>query len=201
MIGAIELQEQEEENRIYLTDDGLTSNYTKNTYHNVFEHFIKITVKNKDLRVLLDTKQSVIESKIIDHIKYLHEVQHLGYLSIQTHLSGILRFFAMNDCHLNIKKIRRFLPEDESEYYTKDRPYSFKEIEQILSICDVRSRAMVLIMSSTGMRIGGLRELRIGDIRKIDEFGSYLIWVYNRYRRDRYFTFCTRVRCCNRCIP
>jgi integrase len=190
MVGAIELQQQEEENRIYLTEDGLTSNYTKNTII-INDHFSKTTVKNKDLRVLLDTKQSVVESKIIDHIKYLHEVQHLGYLSIQTHLSGILRFFAMNDYHLNIKKIRRFLPEDESEYYTKDRPYSVKEIEQILSKCDVRSRAMVLIMSSTGMRIGGLRELRIGDIRKINEFGLYLIWVYNRYRRDRYFTFCT----------
>src|SRR5918994_1368971 len=191
-MGEIEPQQQSEENRIYLTDDGLTSNYTKYTYHNTFDYFIKTTVKNKDLRALLDTKQSVIESKIIDHIRYLHEVRHLSYLSIQTHLSGILRFFAMNDYHLNIKKIRRFLPEDiVSELYTKDRPYSVKEIEQILLKCDVRSRAMVLIMSSTGMRIGGLRELRIGDIRKIDEFGLYLIWVYNRYRRDRYFTFCT----------
>jgi hypothetical protein len=107
MVGAIELQQQEEENRIYLTEDGLTSNYTKNTII-INDHFSKTTVKNKDLRVLLDTKQSVVESKIIDHIKYLHEVQHLGYLSIQTHLSGILRFFAMNDYHLNIKKIRRF---------------------------------------------------------------------------------------------
>jgi hypothetical protein len=51
--------------------------------------------------------------------------------------------------------------------------------------------AAVLIMASTGMRIGGLRELRYGDIKKIDEFGLYLIWVYNRYRKDRYFTFCT----------
>jgi integrase len=102
---------------------------------------------------LLDTKQSIIESTIIDHIKYLHEVRHLGYLSIQTHLSGILRFFAMNDYHLNIKKIRRFLPEDESEYYTKDRHYSVKEIEQILSICDIRAKVAVLLMASTGMRI------------------------------------------------
>ncbi len=38
---------------------------------------IKITVKNDNLRVLLDTKQSVVESKIIDHIKYLNEVKHL----------------------------------------------------------------------------------------------------------------------------
>jgi integrase len=184
---------EEEEERIYEPDDGLTSNYTKNTYRNTFNHFIKITVKNDNRRVLLDTKQSVVESKIINHIKYLNEVQHLGHLSIQTHLSGILRFFAMNDYHLNIKKIRRFLPEDIAEDGITDRPYSVTEIEKILSKCkgDDRCTAVVLIMASTGMRISGLRELRYGDIKKIDEYGLYIIWVYNRYRKDRYITFCT----------
>ena len=89
MAGTIEQQEQqEEENRIYQAYDGLTSDYTKNTYRNAFNHFIKVTVKNDGLRVLLDTKQSVVESMIVDHIKYLNEVQYLGHLSIQTHLSG-----------------------------------------------------------------------------------------------------------------
>jgi hypothetical protein len=46
----------------------------------------------------------------------------------------------VNDYHLNIKKIRRFLPEDIVSDMT-DRPYSIKEKEQILSKCDVRSRA------------------------------------------------------------
>ena len=46
-------------------------------------------------------------------------------------------------------------------------------------------------MLSTGMRIGGLRELQKGHIKKIDEFGLYLIWVYNRSGKDRYYTFCT----------
>ena len=59
--GAIEpyqqQQQQEEENRIYQAYDGLTSSYTKNTYRYAFDHFIKITVKNDNLRVLLDTKQ------------------------------------------------------------------------------------------------------------------------------------------------
>ena len=189
-----QLQQQQHdevvEDRIYLATDGLTSAYTIHTYNQAFNRFIQITIKNDNFRILLDTKQSVVESKIIDHIKYLKDTQHLSYLSIQSHLSGILRFFTVNDYHLNIKKIRRFLPEDIVSDMT-DRPYSIKEIEQILSKCDVRSRAAVYLMTSTGMRIGGLRELRFGDIKKIDEFGIYLIWVYNRYRKDRYFTFCT----------
>ena len=126
-------QQQEEENRVYLAYDGLTSSYTKNTYRYSFDNFIKITVKNDNLRVLLEPKQSIVEYKLISHIKYLNEVQQLGYLSIQTHLSGILRFFAMNDYHLNIKKIRRFLPSNIT-----DRSYSVTEIEKILSKCDGR---------------------------------------------------------------
>ena len=107
------------------------------------------------------------------------------------HLSGILHFFEINDINLDTRKIRRFLPEDVSDHYATDRPYSVKEIEQILSKCDVRSRAMVLLMASTGMRIGGLQDLRYEDIKKIEEHGLYMIWVYNRFRQHRYYTFCT----------
>ena len=186
-------QDQQQE-RIYLTTDGLTSPSTKRAYYLSFNQFIKTTVKNDNLRALLDTKQNVIESKIIDHITYLNEVQHLSCVSIQTHLSGILRFFSMNDYHINTKKIRRFLPEDivsEDAPRDSDRPYSAAEIQQILSRCDIRARAAVLIMTSTGCRIDALRELRYGDITKITEFGLYRIWMYNRYRKHRYLTFCT----------
>jgi hypothetical protein len=47
-------------------------------------------------------------------------------------------------------------------------------------------------MLSSGLRIGGLHELQLGDIKKIDEFGLYMIWVYNRSRKHRYYTFCSR---------
>lgn len=105
--------------------------------------------------------------------------------------SGILHFFKINDINLNIVKISRFLPEDESERYGKDRPYSAPEVERILEKCDVRSKVVVYIMVSTGMRIGALPSLRIEAIRRIDEFVIYIIWSYNRSKQSRYFTFCT----------
>lgn len=171
--------------------EGLKSSHTKRAYRLAFDHFVKTTLKNGDIQALLDTKQNVIESKIIDHITSLKDVQRLTYLSIQVHLSGIFHFFEMNDYHLNTKKIKRFLPEDESDHYARDRPYSVKEIEKILSRCDIRAKVIVLLMVSTGIRIGGLRDLQIGDLKKIDEFSFYLIWVYNRSRKDRYYTFTT----------
>jgi integrase len=184
-------QEQEGEPRVYDITAGLKSEHTKRAYSKAFDRFLKTTIKSDDCRALLDTKQSVIESKIIDHITYLKDVQHLSCLSIEVHLSGIFHFFEMNDYYLNTKKIKRFLPEHESDYYARDRPYSTNEIERILSKCDVRARAVVLLMTSAGMRIDGLRDLRIGDIKKMDEFSIYLIWVYNRSMKDRYYTFCT----------
>lgn len=107
-----EQTQEKESTRIYLATDGLTSNRTKEAYNYAFNDFKKITLKNDDLRALLNTKQKVVESKIIDHITYLKDVRHLSYVSIQTRLSGILRFFSMDDYHLNVVKIRRFLPED-----------------------------------------------------------------------------------------
>lgn len=184
---------QEEQIRVYSVTDGLKSKHTKIAYNIAFNHFLKTTVKSDDLRALLDIKQSVIESKIIDHVKYLKDVEKLKYRSILVHLQAIFHFFEINDYNnnnLKRRKIRRFLPEDESDHYARDRPYSIKDIEQILSGCDIRARVAVLLMASTGMRIGGLRELEFGDIRKIDEFGIYLIWVYNRSGKYRYYTFC-----------
>ncbi|MGH9925899.1 MAG: tyrosine-type recombinase/integrase [Nitrososphaeraceae archaeon] len=187
-----EQEQQQQEPRIYEVTEGLKSKHTKIAYRIAFNHFLDVTIKSKDRRALLNTKQNVIENRIIDHITYLKDVEGLTYRSILVHLSAIFHFFEINDYdELRRRKIKRFLPEDESDYYGKDRPYSIKEIEQILNKCDVQDKVAVLIMLSTGMRIGGLRELQIGDIKKIDEFRLYLIWVYNRSGKARYYTYCT----------
>jgi site-specific recombinase XerD len=183
-------EEEQEKRRVYQVTDGLKSPDTKRTYRHAFKHFVQITVKNDDLQALIDTKPSVIESKIISHIEYLKDVKKLKYWSIQVYCAAILHFFEMNDVSLNTKKIKRFLPCDEG-HYNQDRPYSINEIQQILDKCDVRSRVIILLMVSTGMRIGALPGLLLEDVKKIDEFGLYLIRVYNNSKKDRYYTFCT----------
>ncbi|MGC2308334.1 MAG: tyrosine-type recombinase/integrase [Nitrososphaeraceae archaeon] len=184
-------EQQQQQPRIYQVTDGLKSQATKETYRYGFNQFISITIKNNDLRVLLETKQGVIESKIISHIEYLRDTKKLKYWSIQVYCSAILHFFEMNDYYVNTKKIKRFLPSDDPENYCGDRPYSMSEIQQILGRCDIRSRVIVLLMSSTGMRVGAIPSLRVGDIKKFDEQNLYLIWVYNNSKKDRYYTFCT----------
>lgn len=123
-------EEQEQEPRIYDVTDGCRSKDTTATYRIAFKHFLEVTIKSKNLRALLDTKQLVIESKIIDHIRYLKDVEKLKYRSKLIHLQAIFHFFEINDYNdLNRKKIKRFLPEDESDHYGTARPYSIREIE------------------------------------------------------------------------
>jgi integrase len=104
-----------------------------------------------------------LESKIIDHITQIKDVEGFSYRSIRVHLSAIFHFFEINDyADLKRRNIKRFLPEDESDFYSGGRTYSVTEIEKILDKCDVRDRVAVLFMLSTGMRIGGLRKLCYG---------------------------------------
>lgn len=95
--------------------EGLKSKHTKIAHRIAFNHFLDITIKSKAVGALLNTKQNVVESRIIDHITYLKDVEGLTYRSILVHLSAIFHFFEINDYDdLRRRKIKRFLPEDES---------------------------------------------------------------------------------------
>ena len=77
--------EELQQPRIYSVTDGVKSPYTKQAYRLTFNHFINTIIKNPDLRILINYKPSVIESKIIDYIEYL-KAQNLALSTIQVYL-------------------------------------------------------------------------------------------------------------------
>jgi integrase len=92
-------------------------------------------------------------------------------------------------CISNKRKIKRFLPPDESTRQ-EDRAYTQKEIRDRLLKSDERSRVLILLMTSTGMRIGVPSSLQLGDLTRIPEY-KLIDFVYGRSKRDKYYTFCT----------
>ena len=50
----------------------------------------------------------------------------------------------------------------------KSRAYTVGEIQKLLDIADERLRAAILILSSTGMRIGGLVGLTVGNLEVVE---------------------------------
>ena len=72
----------------------------------------------------------------------------------------------------------------------KDRSYTTEEIHKLLEFCDERTRCLVLLLASTGMRIGAVPFLRVGNVEKIVGGEIYKITVYEK-SNEEYYTFCT----------
>jgi integrase len=75
----------------------------------------------------------------------------------------------MNNVILNWKLIKKFVKLTQktgNEIAGKDRGYNHEEIQKILDFADQRLKTIFLMLASTGMRIGGLQVLKVGDLQK-----------------------------------
>jgi integrase len=94
----------------------------------------------------------------------------------------------MNDVTLNTRRINAFKPEFRN--VVEDQPYCREQIKLLLDKAEQRNRAIILLLSSSGMRVGALQNLKVGDLISIDKYNIYQIQVYKR-SKSKYITFCT----------
>ena len=117
----------------------------------------------------------------------------LSFSAQNMFLCALIHFFSINDVTINRKKIKKFMSESENKY--EYRSYTAEEIGRLLLTCDERERAIILILSSTGMRVGAVHPLRLKDLKrwKIEKQDTYIyqIQVYSSSSKYRYYTFCT----------
>ena len=102
---------------------------------------------------------------------------------------AVRKFYSMNDIQLNWDKIHSF--EGEKEKQAEDRPYTHSEIQTLIQKTFPRNRAIILLMTSSGLRVGAVPLLRITDLEPIDNYSIYKINVYTKSKKSRYFTFCS----------
>jgi integrase len=168
----------------YDVTEGIASPETQKKYAYHFRcflgHFEGITPES-----LLQMDVKTIEAMIIQWTRYLSQSRNQKYGTIHHEVAAVIHFFDWNDVRLNKHKVNRSIPEDEEV-----RHYSHQEIQQILRQCDERGKVMVLLMASTGLRIGALPGLRFGDLTHIPEYDLYKIQVYAR-TKDSHYSFCT----------
>jgi integrase len=72
-----------------------------------------------------------------------------------------------------------------------DRAYTHDEIKQMLDVSESRLRICILLMSSSGIRVGAIPTLLVGHLTKIPQYSLYKIKVYAGNKKSRYYTFCT----------
>jgi integrase len=105
---------------------------------------------------LLGTKPSLAEAQIIGYIVHLKS-KGISYSPINSMLRAIMDFYTMNDVTLNPKKIARFMDEKKRGLRSEqDHAYSREQIAEILTVCDERTKAIILLLTLTGMRIGAI---------------------------------------------
>jgi site-specific recombinase XerD len=190
----------------------IKSKYTFLSYNYQLKAYMKyMGMAGGEYSQLIEGKYpKLIESDIIDFIISLKE-RNYSSGSQKTCLSALLHFYSYNDIILNRKKLSAYLSNDdvieETTNYDNnnndnnntesnncdsgDKPYTHEQIARLLEYSDIRTRVIILIMSSAGLRLGALPILKIGDLISIPKHNIYQIRVYANSKSNRHYTFCT----------
>ena len=183
--GSIRMQVLDENSEVFYNFiHTLHSEYTKESYRFCLEKFLNHY--RIDLLSFLKLPQQDISNLII---KYLVEKKvSRQYKNLIT--ATLKHACEINDVVLNWKKIKKFANSEKTGNETngRDRGYTHEEIQTILDFSDQRVKTAFLILASTGIRVGALRSLKVGDLEKIDDL--YKIRVYAG-DKEQYITFCT----------
>jgi len=137
-------------------------------------------MRNDDL--FCQNNLRLIEQKIIEFILQMRN-DGKGYAAIHNYVASVLAFYKINDIYLNVAKINKFIPLQKK--VRKDRAYNHEEISKLLEISDERMRVVILLMASSGIRVGALPLLTLRNLE-----GEKLTVYEND--REEYFTFITR---------
>jgi integrase len=133
------------------------------------------------------TGAPLVTSDVMAWINHMKK-EGLSSCAINSYVPGVLLFYDMNNVILNKRMISKCLPPNRK--LNRDRPYTREEIDLLLTFCGPRERALVLLLASTGMRIGAVTELRLHHLHKIEQYGLYKIIVYEGDKHE-YYCFTT----------
>ena len=104
------------------------------------------------------------EEELYDHLQNWINTLNKNPRTIQTYFSQIKKYLHYRGIKMNPLDIRQCL-NFPTKYEEDLHPLGIDEIQQILTECDKKRRAMYLTQLSSGMRIGEIVQLRRKDIR------------------------------------
>jgi integrase len=178
---------QKHAERIKFFEESIKSKYTRKSYLLYFKKYTD-HLGSKFNSLLEEQDPKKIEQSIIDYIILLKKTK--SYAAIHNYVAAIIAFYKINDIILNVDKIARFMPDKRKA--NKDRGYEHEEILKLLGVADERMRVVILLLASTGMRIGAIPSLRLRNLEEIEIENSkiYKITVYEN-DNEEHFTFTT----------
>jgi integrase len=126
-----------------------------------------------------------------DLIKYFVEDTSVKPVTKRSYLAVLKKFYIQNDVtEINWAKVSSKIHSSVRPH--KDRAYTNEEIAKLLDNADKRSRVIVLLLASSGMRVGALPQLKIMDLKPVMA-GDQKLYEITAYSGDKeeQITFCT----------
>lgn len=137
----------------------------------------------KDFDSLLGMEPSKLQIMIEDWIIELKK--QVNPNTIPPMVFGVKSFFEANDVELKWKKIQRLMPDKIKA--SGIRAYSKDQIKIMIDTAkDIRAKALILFLASSGIRIGAIPDLRLKHLA--DYEGCKLVTVYEG-TKEEYQTF------------
>jgi len=138
---------------LQIFEESIKSEVTKKHYrHNLAQYFEFTKARSYD-SLIISVNQKESQIQVEDYIMYLKRRCAVGALSpnsVPVLLAPVFMFYEQNDVILNMKKLKRMLPERVK--IKGEKPYTTKEIQRMLMFADVRVTALIHFMASTGGR-------------------------------------------------
>lgn len=118
-------------------------------------------------------ERMLIEYSIKDKEKLYEKdpQKKLAACTIVNRLKPVKLLLDVNDAEkIKRKKIKRFLPTPRR--FALDRAPTMEEIRRIYNVCDLRGKAMLLLLLSSGIREGALEGLYVRHVQPVERNGT-----------------------------
>lgn len=182
--------------------DGIRSPLTRTKYEGRLKEFLEfLQVPGTDLTEKVEEfvrhgrqDSAWLQSSVQGWIRFQRgraERKEVSESTLSNYLKPVRLLCEMNDLALNWKKLYRALPRGRK--YAQDRAPDLQEITKLLQYGDRRMKPLVLVMLSSGIRLGAWEELRVSNLTPVEKNGDLVAGRLVVYRgtADEYVTFVT----------
>ena len=167
---------------------GIKTETTTKNYLYALEQF-REHFKIRDYDSLLEIVPENVKKMIEDYVVY-DKNRGLGYASINTKICAFRLFYEMNDIEINVRRAKKMLPPTKKKQGGK--PYSTEQLQQLLDCLSGKFslplRCTVLIMASSGCRVGFIQYLKLKHIGEFEKNGCKSILIYGN-EKEEYYSF------------
>ena len=171
---------------------GFHTEATRETYSKKLSYFLDYCGMTPD-RLLSAARRSPRKAQNL-MIDYVEERKgEVSGSTLQLFKGALRHFFEMNDVEsgINWAKISKMIPHAKKT--GNDRAPSVEEIRRMLDLADLRTKCVILICATSGIRVGAFDGMTYGDLVPVSGADSMVgakVVVY-RGDREQYATFVT----------